>query len=157
MAVEIPRVFWHPELNLPRYAHYGEVQQSFEEQCKEFLDAYARLLNEEESGRVGNTTVMQVIASAWKLKRQYGLKNEPMLDAMIWNTVPDLVRKYGMTRLWKAGYADTFQRRVEEELADDRRRYRCARCGRALSADLSVKRGLGPVCVHKVGQPVQRS
>ena len=160
-AVELPRVFFHPELRLPKYHSYGELEESFEDKCKSFLDAYAQLLTEEETGRVANTTVIQVIAAAWKLKRcsfSVDLAKEPVVKAMIKTTVPELVRKYGMTRLWKAGYADTFQRRVEEELGDDSTKsFRCARCGRALSADLSIKRGLGPVCVHKIGVPVQRS
>jgi hypothetical protein len=158
-AVELPKTFWYPELKLPRYAHHGELEESFEDKCKSFLDAYAQLLTEEETGRVANTTVIQVVAAAWKLKHcSIGLGEEPVVKAMIETTVPELVRKYVMTRIWKAGCVDTFQRRVEEQLGDEATTsYRCARCGRALSADLSVKRGLGPVCVHKLGQPVRRS
>jgi hypothetical protein len=157
--VDIPKLFWHPGLKLPRHTHYGEIEQTFEQERGAFLDAYARLLTEEETGRVANTTVIQVIASAWKLKKweTLNLNKDQVLKAMVETTVPELVRKYGMTRIWKAGYVDTLQRRVEEELGDDNgKSYRCARCGRALSAELSVKRGIGPVCIHKLGQPVHR-
>ena len=153
----MPKLFFHPDLRLPKYHAYGDLEESFEDECKAFLDSYAKLLAEEESGRVANTTVIQVVAAAWKLKKDsWRLRKDPVVKAMIESTVPELVRKYGMTRIWKAGYADTFQRRVEEELGDEAvKSYRCARCGRALSAELSVKRGLGPVCVHKIGVPVQ--
>lgn len=158
-AVELPKLFWHPDLRLPKYHAYGDLEESFEDNCKAFLDSYAKLLTEEESGRVANTTVIQVVAAAWKLKRSsFDLRKETVIKAMIETTVPELVRKYGMTRLWKSGYADTFQRRVEEELGDEAvKSYRCARCGRALSAELSVKRGIGPICIHRLGTPVHRS
>lgn len=159
--VELPKVFWHPELRLPKYHSYGEPMESFENKCTAFLDAYAKLLTEEESGRVAKSTIFQVVSVAWQLKKDsWDLRKRPEIESIVKTQIPDLVRKYGVTRIWKAGYPDTFQRRIEEQLDDDTplgRRYHCGRCGRELSAELSVKRGLGPVCVHKVGVPVQRS
>jgi len=154
-AVELPRVFWHPNLVLPKYHSYGDLEDSFEDKCKAFLDAYAKLLTEEESGRVAKSTIFQLVSAAWRLKKEgWNLRKNPVVEAMIKTTVPDLVRKYGVTRIWKAGYADTFQRRIEEQLDDDtplERRYHCGRCGREIWNPLSVRRGLGPVCRHKVG------
>jgi hypothetical protein len=156
-AVELPRVFFHPELLLPRYGYYGD----FDENCTRFLDSYAKFLTEEESGRVAKSTIFQVVSAAWRLKKDsWELRKRPEIESIIKTTIPDLVRKYGVTRIWKAGYPDTFQRRIEEQLDDDtplEKRYHCGRCGRELSAELSVKRGYGPICIHKRGIPVQRS
>ena len=159
--VDISPVFWHPELVLPRLHHYGDKQESFDEKCKNFLDAYAKLLTEEESGCVAKSTIFQVVSTAWSLKKaSWDLRKRPEIESIIQTQIPDLVRKYGFTRIWKAGYPDTFQRRVEELLDDDTpfdRRYHCGRCGREIWNPLSVKRGIGPICFHKIGVAVRRS
>ena len=159
--VDIPRVFFHPELVLPRFHHYGEKLESFNENCTAFLDAYAKFLTEEESGRVAKSTIFQVVSAAWRLKKDsWDLRKRPEIESIIKTSIPDLVRKYGVTRIWTAGYPDTFQRRIEEQLDDDAPlagRYHCGRCGREIWNPLSVKRGLGPIYVDKVGVPVQRS
>ena len=158
--VDIPRVFWHTELKLPRIHHYGDRQASFDEKCNEFLDAYAKLLTEEEAGRVAKSTIFNVVSAAWAVKKDWELYKRPEIESIIKTQIPDLVRKYGVSRLWKAGYAETFARRVEEELGDDTpfdRRFHCGRCGREIWNKLSVNRGYGPVCIHKLGMPVQRS
>jgi len=150
--VRLPKAFWHPELKLPKFHHYGERLESFDEKCRDFLDAYAKLLTEEESGRVAKSTIFQVVSAAWRLKKDWELRKRPEIESIIKTRIPDLVRKYGVTRIWKAGYLDTFQRRVEEQLDDDTpfdRRYHCGRCGREIWNSLSVKRGLGPICFHK--------
>ena len=159
-AVELPKAFWHPELILPRFHHYGDKPESFDEKCQAFLDAYAKFLTEEETGRVAKRTIFQVVSAAWRLKRDWELRKRPEVESIVETQIPDLVRKYGVTRIWRAGYPDTFQRRVEEQLDDDTpldRRYHCGRCGREIWNKLSVRRGFGPVCVHKIGVPVQRS
>jgi hypothetical protein len=154
-AVELPKLFFHPELRLPKYHAYGDLEESFEENCKAFLDSYAKLLTEEESGRVAKSTIFQVVSAAWRLKKDsWELRKRPEIESIIKTSIPDLVRKYGVTRIWKAGYPDTFQRRIEEQLDDDtplERRYHCGRCGRELTAKLSVQRGIGPICWHKRG------
>jgi hypothetical protein len=155
VLVDIPRVFWHPELKLPKEHHYGERLASFDEKCQDFLDAYKRFLDEEQTGRVAKSTIFQVVSAAWRLKRDWKLHKRPEVESIIKTQISDLVRKYGMTRIWKAGYASTFQRRIEEELGEDdetlERRYQCGRCGREIWNPLSVKRGIGPVCYHKRG------
>ena len=155
-AVELPKLFWHPGLVLPREGCYGD----FDENCTRFLDSYAKFLTEEESGRVAKSTIFQVVSAAWRLKKDsWDLRKRPEIESIIKTQIPDLVRKYGVTRLWKAGYPGTFQRRIEEQLDDDtplEKRYHCGRCGREIWNPLSVRRGLGPVCIHKVGVPVQR-
>jgi hypothetical protein len=110
---------------------------------------------------VAKSTIFQVVSAAWRLKKDsWDLRKRPEIESIIKTTMPDLVRKYGVTRIWKAGYPDTFQRRIEEQLDDDtplERRFQCARCGREIWAELSVKAGYGSVCIHKVGVPVRRS
>jgi hypothetical protein len=150
--VDISPVFWHPELKLPRYYRYGDKVPSLDEKCTEFLDAYAKLLAEEESGRVAKSTIFNVVSAAWELKRDWELYRRPEVESIIKTHIPDLVRKYGVSQIWKAGYQSTFQRRIEEQLDDDtplEKRYHCGRCGREIWNPLSVKRGIGPVCWGK--------
>jgi len=149
-SVRLSPLLWHPDLRLPSTYVTGSDER-FTENCQLFLATYARFLKEEESGRVANTTILQLISSAWQLKKNWQLSKHPEIQSLIQTQIPTVARKYGVSQLWKAGYATTFQRHAEEILRDDGDEacYRCARCGRALSAELSVKRGLGPICFRK--------
>lgn len=116
---------------------------------------------QQETGKVSRAVIVNTILAAWQLRRMRLLSSfyddvRNVLEVQ----VPEIARRYGLTRLWRATYSDMLRRRLEEQLDDDtslEKRYHCGRCGREIWNELSVGRGLGPVCVHKVGTPVQRS
>jgi len=152
--VRIPARFFNmPEVTFPRAPWQSFIhgrRQNFDEERQRFLEAYSRLLAEEQTGQVSETVILQTVASAWGLSRRFEIKTDRMLEDQV-KSVGEIARKYGLTRIWKAHYYDTFLRRTEDHCHQESSGYRCARCGREIWNPLSVKRRLGPVCFHKIG------
>jgi hypothetical protein len=155
MTVEIPGVFWHPSIQIPRGNFYFDDVTAVETR---FLESLGELRLQEETGQVSETVIVNTILAAWQLTRMWDPKRRDEVKNMLEVRVPEIARKYGFTKLWRAHYQFTLQRRVSELLKEGietiEARRRCARCGRAIWNKLSVRRGLGPICKDKVGVPV---
>lgn len=148
--VRIPAIFWHPELHIHKNRSLWQ-----EDEVRQGLDIFYNHLNDlesqEQDGTVSRVTVINTILAARQLRNSWTLrKDEGFIRAI--QKVAQLAKKYGFSKLWKAGYYDTMLRRLEEiceadpELAT---RHHCGRCGRAIWNEVSVRRGIGPVCWHK--------
>ncbi len=117
------------------------------------LDNYALILTEEATGKVSETVIVNTLLAAWQLQRMRTRIHDSNILNILDVQIPILARKYHFTKLLHTGSIWTLQRRVKKQFPDDAvnvERYRCARCGRELSAELSIKRGRGPVCYRKV-------
>jgi hypothetical protein len=155
-VIRLPVTFWHPEIQVPkRSAVY--TQEGATETAGDFLECYDQLRQEESTGKVSESTILNMVLSAWTLKRHYPNSMPKAIKALFHEEVPELVRKYGCTKLYAGVFWDTMEARLEEtlkDLWDGGHEFRCARCGRAIWNPMSVRRGLGPICKDKVGVPV---
>lgn len=152
-SIRVPNTFWHPEVTLPRPTwHPGRsYDDMLNDERSRLLESYKALKDQERIGQVSESVVLQTILSAWALKRSYRMSQDPEVSRIL-AEIPSLAKKYGLSRIWQAGFWHTMARRVEELFADGvpgAERFRCGRCGRAIWNSLSVKRGLGPICFHK--------
>lgn len=118
---------------------------------RRFLELYEQLRKQEEKGSVSEPLVLNVILAGWELKK-HGYYKDENLRTIMSDQLPALAKKYGFSKLWRAGILWTLKRRLEETVAKHgglaivAMRLRCARCGRAIWNPLSVKRGKGPIC-----------
>ena len=153
--VAVPATFWHPELKLPQSTDFIHDQQ--EEEFRVLKDEFYVNLNDltsqEESGTVSRTTILNTVLLAWRIRGAWRTRQDEGLVRAL-DKVGLLAKKYGFSKLWKAHYYSSMMRRVEELCLKDSnlaKRYHCGHCGREIWADLSVQRGIGPVCWHKRG------
>lgn len=149
--IPLPNLFWEPKLHIPR-------RDTWSDRC--FDEAYASLkyyqaivAREEETGIVDRTNVINLLLSAWALRGQkWKLQQKDPELAERLGSMREIAKRYGLSRIWDASYYDTMLTRLNERCNGDMRAervYCCARCGRAITAELSIKRGIGPVCWHK--------
>jgi len=69
--VDIPRVFWHPELVLPRFHHYGEKLESFDENC---------VVNSPKSSRFYVTAPVIINTTRLKQDEKLGRKAREIIE-----------------------------------------------------------------------------
>lgn len=151
--VRLPSTFWHPEIRLPRAAwHPGRsYDEMLTEERSRLLESYRKLKQQEETGQVSESVILQTLLSAWALRRSWRMSQDSQVSPIL-AEIPALAKKYGLSKIWNAALWDTMVKRVEQLFADEApgaERFRCGRCGRAIWNPLSVKRGLGPICYHK--------
>lgn len=126
---------------------------------RRFLQVYGDLLIQEERGSVNEAVILNVILVGWELKK-HGYQKDENVRTILSIQLPQIAKKYGFSKLYRAGLLWTLKRRLEETVAKHgglaivAMRLHCARCGRAIWNPLSIKRGLGPICKDKVGVPL---
>jgi hypothetical protein len=149
-------------LHVPKFRRYHadslELQNAALNVKAHLLENYRELVAQEERGQVAEVIVLNTLFAAWELQRlRFWIRKDPdasLIDE-IQATMPMIVKKYGFSKLWRASYESTLQKRVSELLerrggeAAIKRAYHFGCCGRAIWVPLSVKRGVGPVCWHK--------
>lgn len=150
--IKIPNLFWVPEVKVPSKNYWHDAGR------KEAYDSFLFYLNEvqhqEATGVVNRTDIVNLILSAWTLKHQTSwMKGErPELVGPILK-MRELAKKYGLTKIWDAGYFDTMLERADlkfsGDFGDSSKAQFCGKCGRAIWAPQSVQRGVGPVCFHR--------
>lgn len=150
-AIPIPPLFWVEYAAKVPPAH-NSTDEYFKEAKESFRFYFDQVRHQEQKGIVDRTDVINLLLSGWALRHNYRLNYEAELKKEV-SGMREVAKKYGLTKLWDAAYQDTLLKRTEEKFSGDfsdmARVQCCARCGRAIWADLSVSRGVGPVCFHK--------
>jgi hypothetical protein len=148
-AVTIPKLFWQLDnLKVPRDPWMSSGDPYFAEAKVSFEFYLAEVQRQEREGVVDRTNVVNLLMSAWALKHNWHLSREPDLQKQVL-ACRETARKYGLTKIYDAAYWHTMVNRLEERTRPEhegRRVSNCGRCGRELTAELSVKRGIGPIC-----------
>jgi hypothetical protein len=153
-AVRIPKLFWVLDgLKVPRDPWISSSDPYFQEAKNSFQFYFEEVRKQEAQGVVDRTDIINLLMSAWALRHNWRSNRDLDLRKRI-QECGAIAKKYGLTKIWDAGYYSTMIRRLEDKVRIDhegRRVSNCGHCGRELTAELSVKRGVGPVCFHKRG------
>ena len=149
--VPLPNVFWNLDVHAPKRDTWRDA--SFNEAYASLKHYHGVVAQEEKTGIVDRTNIINLLLSAWALRGQKMKlqRIDPELATCL-ASMREIAKRYGLTKIWDASYYDTMLTRVNERCSGDMRGervYCCARCGRAIWNRLSVKRGKGPVCFHK--------
>jgi rubrerythrin len=150
-TVALPNTFWEPELHIPRNDTWRDA--AFDEAYNSLKHYAAVVAQEEGTGIVDRTNIINLLLSAWAIRGQKWKlqKKDPELAQRLAG-MREVAKRYGLTKIWDAAYYDTMLRKLNERCTGDMRAervYCCARCGRAIWNPLSVRRGVGPVCFHR--------
>lgn len=144
----LPASFFAPSVQLPK----APWRIDFSQERERFLTHYKNLQSQELSGQTNSDTVLQVILSAWVLRKHYGTVKDGDLQKLVMS-VEDIARRYGMMRVWRSGYYETLLERADLEIESWRGNptKKCSKCGRTIWAVESVRVGLGSWCRQHKG------